>query len=285
MRYVDEYSIDEIYKEVQAFLSAHTYYSYSNPNEPSGFYKAIKKYENLRWSGCELDRVSFFAYRTTYSDMTGLQFAYYIYWRTKVLSGDVQYCDNSYFFVFVYELLAGFHTNSAEEGYRLLLNVYKEYQKYDNYPNRYLPTWILGYCIIHGIYDDKKVELEELSSSNKSQKYNKEKILNGDYSDCFDTVMSASAYKMHKNSRFYTSRKDAKIVDLVFDEAMSAIDKCMREHDLVLPEFMIGKVGKEKWRLLQATPWENNLSSIVSNIKYNRTFVYDDITDNYIVEQ
>lgn len=288
MRFVDEYGIDKIYNELQNYMNTFTRDSQvydgitiSAMHDPSSFYKTIQKYEDVRWNGCELNRVSMFSYRTTYADMNGLQFAYYIYWRTKALSGDVLYCDNSYFYAYIYELLAGFHAGNVDEGYRLLLTVYKAYRRFDKKIDRYLPKWILSYCIIHGIYDEKKNELEETTCFVDKLQQKKEKILSNDYSDCFDIVMSASAYKMDKYSKFYIGRKDAKIIDLVFDDAMSAINDCMYEHDLILSGFLIGKAGKSKWVLMQATPWENNIGLFASRVKYNKTFVYDGNTYEY----
>lgn len=285
VRFVDEYEIGKIYNELVNTFSRQSQvyeeFAISTMHNPNCFYKAIEKYENVRWNGCELDRVSLFSYRTTYSDMNETQFAYYIYWRTKALSGEVLYCELSYFYVYVYELLAGFHSKSLEEGYQLLINVYLSYRRFDKKIDRYLPNWLLAYCIIHGIYDEKKAELEGFLNIDNKMQLAREKVLNNDYSSCFDIVMSSSAYKMNKYSKFYMGRKDAKIIDLVFDDAMSAINECMYEHNLILSEFMVGKAGKAKWVLLQATPWENNVGLFSRGIKYNRTFTYGGITYEY----
>lgn len=288
MRFVDEYGIDKLYKELQKYLDSFSRQSHvydgiviSAMHDPTSFYKAIQKYEDVRWNGCEINRVGLFSYQTTYADMNGLQFAYYIYWRTKALSGDVMYCDNSYFYVYVYELLAGFHAKSIEDGYQLLLSVYKAYRRFDKKVDKYLPKWILGYCIIHGIYNVKKEEVEAFTNDEQNKWIQKEKILNNDYSECFDVVMASSAYKMDKRSTFYTSKKDARIIDLVFDDSMTAINECMSKHNLVLSEFIIGKAAKEKWRILNSTPWENYLSLISSGIKYSETFTFGGITYEY----
>lgn len=288
MQFVDEHSIDELYKELQRYLDIVSRQSQKydgvaiySTYAPTSFYKAIQKYEDLRWSGCKIDGVGLFSYQTTYADMTDRQFAYYIYWRTKVLSGDVMYCDNSYFYVYVYELLAGFHAKSIEDGYQLLVSVYKAYRRFDNKVDKYLQKWILGYCIIHGIYNVKKEEIEAFTNDEQKKWIQKEKILNSDYSGCFNEVMAASAYKMNKHSTFYTNKKDARIIDLVFDDVMSAINECMRKHNLILSECIVGKVTKEKWNILNSTPWENDLSLVSSNIKYAETFTFGGITYEY----
>lgn len=289
MRFVDESEINKVYNELlNSFTRQSQVYediAISTMHDPSCFYKAIQKCENVRWNGRELDRVSLFSYRTTYSDMNEVQFSYYIYWRTKALLGEVLYCDSSYFYVYVYELLAGFHSKSPEEGYQLLINVYLSYRRFDKKIDKYLPEWLLAYCIIHGIYDEKKAELEGFVNIDNKMRIAKEKILNNDYSSCFDMVMSSSAYKMDKYSKFYMSRKDARIIDLVFDDAMSAINECMCEHNLILSEFMVGKAGKDKWILLQATPWENNIGLFSAGIKYNQTFAYGGITYEYSMSE
>ena len=82
MRFVDEYGIDKLYKELQKYLDSFSRQSQvydgvviSAKHDSTSFYKAIQKYEDVRWNVCEINRVGLFSYQTTYADMNGLQFA------------------------------------------------------------------------------------------------------------------------------------------------------------------------------------------------------------------
>ena len=133
------------------------------------------------------------------------QFQYYIYWRTYALEGNVMPCDASYFYVFIYELLTGVHASSKEGVYHILINTFKEYRNFDKKIEKYLIPWILAYCIINGMFIEKKKELDELASGNFEIWNQDYKILNNDYNNCFDAVMRSSAYKLDKKSNFYLS--------------------------------------------------------------------------------
>ena len=289
MRYVDEYGIDKLYNELTQFMrdnrmvgGVHISFDPSTSGfNPQNCYKTMKHFADVRWNGCELKRVGLFSYRTTYADMDGLQFAYYIFWRTKALSREVIYCDSSYYYAFTYELLVGIHSSSAEEGYNLLRNTYLTFRKFDDKINKYVPQWILGYCIINGIYDVHKEEIESFVKSEADIRERKEKIINDDYTDCFDTVMAASSYKMDKKSTFYTTKKDARLIDLIFDDAFYAVNECMKKHNLILSEFMVGKMGTARWILYRATPWEYGFISNVIDESVCRNFVFDGKTYLY----
>lgn len=282
MRYVDENTLPEIYYDMRKIID-NNYISYNqSPNEENdAFYKAIKKYSNVRWSGRDLTMVPLFSYRTTYRSMNEQQFEFYIYWRTNALSGNVKYCDASYFYVFIYELLIGFHGGNVYERYDLLKNTYLKYREYDKKVDHFLPDWLLGFCVTNDIFTDKKEELEKLALSNREEQQKKEKIINGDYTNCFEMVISASAYKMDKKSTFYTTKKDAKLIDLIFDNSMRAINDCMAKHNLVLSEFLFGKPGKARWEIYRSTPWEYNVIRDYSFVKFKQTFIFDGKTYEY----
>ena len=289
MRCVDEYGIDKLYNELTQFMRdnqmiCETHLSFDSYNSvfiPKNCYKTMNHFSDVRWNGCELKHIGLFSYRTTYADMNGLQFAYYIFWRTKALSGEVIYCDSSYYYALTYELLVGIHSSSAEEGYNLLRDTYLAFRKFDKKINKYVPQWILGYCIINGIYDIHKEEIESFVKEETAIRDRKEKIINNDYTDCFDTVMAASSYKMDKKSTFYTTKKDARIIDLIFDDAMYEINECMKKHNLILSEFMIGKMGTVKWVLYRATPWEYGFISNIIDKSVCRNFVFNGKTYIY----
>lgn len=266
--------------------SSYISYNLSNFNSErnymdTSFYKVIKEYADIRWNGSERTPIPLFSYRTTYREMDEFQFEYYIYWRTKALNSEVLECELSYFYCFIYELLIGFHGNDVLDRYDLIKNTYLAYRNFVAKIDFYLVSWLVDYCVINDIYDSKKEELASLSQTDIAARRKQEKILRGDYTDCFDVVMQSSAYKMDKRSKFFETHKDARLIRLVFDEAFFALDKYMREQGLVLSEFMIGKGNKRKWTPYFSTPW----TIYPSQIKYKGEFVFDEITYEYNANQ
>ncbi len=291
MRYVDRSDITEIYRDIEDSMTervmvatdGYGYYETVRNKGPEStcFYEAIKKYEDIRWNGGELTFTPMFSYTSTYRNMSEAQFAYYIAWRTNTLNGDVKYCDTSYFYTFVYELLAGFHGNNVEERYTLLKDTYLKFKQYDKTVEKYLSGWLLDFCIINNIFIEHHADLETILHTDKKIKEKQEKILNDDYTNCFDSVMAASSYKMDVRSTFFTTKKDAKLIRKVFDNAMFAINDCMKKHNLILSEFMIGKFGKARKTLYRATPWEYDVMNTPSCVKFREKFVLDDIVYEY----
>ena len=278
MGYMNENNTDDYYK---ILYKARYYYTQMNVMSPERFYKLIKKLEDVRWNGSIIQPVEFKYYFPSYALMEKEQFQYYIYWRTYALEGNVMPCDASYFYVFIYELLTGVHASSKEGVYHILINTFKEYRNFDKKVEKYLIPWILAYCIINGMFIEKKKELDELASGNFEIWNQDYKILNNDYNNCFDAVMRSSAYKLDKKSNFYLSRKDARIIDEVFDKVFYAISDCMKAHNLVLSEFIVGKKSKVRWRIYQSTPWEGKLFLFTDKIQYQHSFNFAGVNYEY----
>lgn len=287
MQYMNEYNVDKYYKKIEMLK-----HMYENQlNEESGIsnsfinfersarfiYISMKEFENVRWNGSDIPLVEFVDYFPNYSIMNQGQFEYYFYWRAQVLDGNIQNCDLSYFYLFIYEILAGLHAQNKEEGYTLLTSMYRKFREYNKKVDKYLISWIVSYCIINDMYVQKKNELEDYVSKDEKKAYEWKqdwKIVNEDFTDCFEAVMRASAYKLDKKSKFYLENKDARIIKEVFDRAFNAINECMKQHNLILSEFLIGQKGKEIWKPYQATPWEYDLYLFSDSIQYEQSFEF-----------
>jgi hypothetical protein len=278
MRYMNEKNTDEYYK---ILYKARYYYTQMNVTSPERFYKLIKELEDVRWNGSIIQPIEFKCYFPSYALMEKDQFQYYIFWRTHALEGDVMACDASYFYVFIYELLASVHSSSTEGVYQLLFRTFEKYRIIDRKVDKYLITWILDYSLINGMFLEKKKELDSLANENLEIWNQDYKILNNDYSNCFEAVMRSSAYKLDKKSSFYLSRKDARIIDEVFDKAFYAINDCMKAHNLILSEFIVGKKSRVRWRIYQSTPWEGKLSLFTDRVRYQHSFNFAGMNYEY----
>lgn len=291
MRYMNEHNTDKYYATLQKaryvftkMQNANQYILnniYENEYSPETFYKSMKEFEDIRWNGKELQPIDYKYYWSSYATMEIDQFQYYIYWRTHALEGNVKPCDASYFYVFIYELLAGLHASGKEGVYQLLVNTFEKYRNYDKKVEKHLIPWILSYCVINGLFLDKKEELNSLIGDSVRIWNQDCKILDNNYSDCFEAVMRSSAYKLDRKSNFYLNRKDARIIDEVFDKVFYAINDCMKAHKLILSEFIVGKKSKERWRIYQSTPWEGKLFLFTDKIQYQHSFNFAGVNYEY----
>ena len=109
----------------------------------------MKQFEHKEGKKAEL--VPFMQYYPTYSSMDKQQKEWYFYWRSQVRKGIYLDTDLSYIFVHVYELLSGYGMNNADDGYKQLLELWKNYRK--EYPklDGYLFEWIFDFCQLYNL--------------------------------------------------------------------------------------------------------------------------------------
>lgn len=140
-----------------------------DPNDSFGsakeFYKCIALFSDVKWEGTNLPLIPFDKRRPSYRDLTGPQFMYYLYWRTNVLEGNFIKTDISYIYLYIYELLAGFHGNNAENILNKLIEIYDECACLDSTFEKYVPHWVLEYAMLNDILPQNKTRLIELYSS------------------------------------------------------------------------------------------------------------------------
>lgn len=125
------------------------YFDYESLYQPADFIKDMKQFEHKEGKKAEL--VPFMQYYPTYSSMDKQQKEWYFYWRSQVRKGIYLDTDLSYIFVHVYELLSGYGMNNADDGYKQLLELWKNYRK--EYPklDGYLFEWIFDFCQLYNL--------------------------------------------------------------------------------------------------------------------------------------
>lgn len=255
------------------------------------FYFCIQKYSALRWIGETLDVVDFIKYDPTYASMNASQFTYYIYWRTKALNGEVINCPITYFYIYVYELLAGFHDISYSKIFDKLSDIYTKYRLFNLNADKYLPQWSFDFCLLHDLFSQKKETLKTFQKYQnqynnidlKSSRYiqvQQNQILNNEYKNCFAYVIGVSSYKIDKKSSFFTQQKDCGLIQLVFDTVMSNINKLMTFYGFSLSEYLVGQKTNKKVDIYNATRWKNRFD-IIGNIQSKKDVVFNDITYIY----
>ncbi len=92
--------------------------------------------------------VPFFSYTPQYSQLSGEQLSYYLYWRGQVRNGNYPPADYAYILLYIYEIINLSDVIPPAEGAELLCLIWREYRK--KYPklDRIMPDWLCDYCLI-----------------------------------------------------------------------------------------------------------------------------------------
>lgn len=99
--------------------------------------------------GKPMSPVPFFSYVPQYSQMRKEQLMYYFYWRREFRRGNICHADDSYIYLYIYEILntAGYETK-PEDGLCTLYRLFRTYGKKSSQLTRLLSEWIVDYSLI-----------------------------------------------------------------------------------------------------------------------------------------
>ncbi len=112
--------------------------------------KFMEDYEDdFLWNG-EVNK----QYYTTYHDLNVKQLRGYFSWRTKIRKGIFEKTSDSFIYIYIYELLNGIGTKSAEEGLKKLQEIYNEVVNisYNSlHIQRNISRWIPDFIIVNAL--------------------------------------------------------------------------------------------------------------------------------------
>lgn len=93
--------------------------------------------------------VSFFSYVPQYSQLRKDQLRYYLYWRREFRKGNVLKTDDSYLYLYIYEIIntAGYETD-PEEGIEMLFRLFYTYGRQNMRLSQLLSEWIVDFALI-----------------------------------------------------------------------------------------------------------------------------------------
>ena len=164
---------------------------------------AVRHFERTH-EACEY--VYFFSYMPQYDQMTGAQSAYYFYWRSEVRRGHFLKTDNSYLFLYIYEILNLPDLVPPAEGAKLLCALWSNYRASFRYLDKYIGEWLCDYCLIHRVEPDHAL-LAPILAEECGRLTFPEFYLSGEDVP-FSLVASVSAYDYRK-SKYYADHAEA----------------------------------------------------------------------------
>lgn len=105
----------------------------------------------LSVEGTECPFVHFFSYIPQYSQLSAEQRDYYFFWRSRVRAREYHRTEESYFYLYVYEIINLPDKIPPAEGARLLARVWAAYR--DAFPrvDKYMAEWLADYCLVHAL--------------------------------------------------------------------------------------------------------------------------------------
>lgn len=99
----------------------------------------------------EVPFVPFFSYIPQYAQLSEAQREYYFYWRSAVRRGEYPRTEESYYFLYIYEIINLPEYIQPKQGADLLVSVWAGYRKMLPRIDKYMAEWFADYCLVHGI--------------------------------------------------------------------------------------------------------------------------------------
>ena len=121
--------------------------------EPYPFYGRFRR-DAERYLDCEGEEcpfVHFFSYIPQYTQLNEEQLAYYLYWRTAARRGEYLRTEESYFYLYVYEIINLPDKIPPSEGALLLSRIWRAYRTSFPRIDKYMAAWLCDYCLVHGL--------------------------------------------------------------------------------------------------------------------------------------
>ena len=144
-------------------------------------------------------------YFPTYQSLSDEELRGYFAWRTRLRRGDLQKCQLTYAFLYVYELLNGIGVEDPEEGYRKLTQFRDGYGPLDGQILPYLRRWIRDYTVYHCL-------APELLAEDPAVIYNNAIAVLADIHSYTDIQILEAVHILAPNwldrSKFYKENKD-----------------------------------------------------------------------------
>ncbi|MBQ8858207.1 MAG: TerB N-terminal domain-containing protein [Clostridia bacterium] len=99
----------------------------------------------------EVPFAPFFSYIPQYAQLSEAQREYYFYWRSAVRRGEYPRTEESYYFLYIYEIINLPECIPSKQGVELLISVWAGYRKALPRIDKYMAEWFADYCLVHGI--------------------------------------------------------------------------------------------------------------------------------------
>ena len=217
-----------------------------------------------------------------YNNLTIYQLRSYFSWRTLIRNKLYKQTEQSYVFLYIYELLNKIGVKNEIDGLNKIIDLWQNYRVFDNSFDKYLSNWVKDYYIINRINIDFNLIEEEFPIKNNDNLKDISEILIGNYENKLEFLDSISNYHILKSK--IMEHKYSFLINLVIPEIFKNLDKYFSENNVSFVNITFGEFKKKYWNVYENAIYFNNKleSDFVFKFKNLETYYRKD--NNYYKE-
>ena len=217
-----------------------------------------------------------------YNNLTIYQLRSYFSWRTLIRNKLYKQTEQSYVFLYIYELLNKIGVKNEIDGLNKIIDLWQNYRVFDNSFDKYLSNWLKDYYIINRINIDFNLIEEEFPIKNNDNLEDISEILIGNYENKLEFLDSISNYHILKSK--IMEHKYSFLINLVIPEIFKNLDKYFSENNVSFVNITFGKFKKKYWNVYENAIYFNNKLESDFVFKFKNLETYYRKGNNYYKE-
>ena len=217
-----------------------------------------------------------------YNNLTIYQLRSYFSWRTLIRNKLYKQTEQSYVFLYIYELLNKIGVKNEIDGLNKIIDLWQNYRVFDNSFDKYLSNWVKDYYIINRINIDFNLIEEEFPIKNNDNLENISEILIGNYENKLEFLDSISNYHILKSK--IMEHKYSFLINLVIPEIFKNLDKYFSENNVSFVNITFGEFKKKYWNVYENAIYFNNKLESDFVFKFKNLETYYRKGNNYYKE-
>lgn len=217
-----------------------------------------------------------------YNNLTIYQLRSYFSWRTLIRNKLYKQTEQSYVFLYIYELLNKIGVKNEIDGLNKIIDLWQNYRVFDKSFDKYLSNWVKDYYIINRINIDFNLIEEELPIKNNDNLKDISEILIGNYENKLEFLDSISNYHILKSK--IMEHKYSFLINLVIPEIFKNLDKYFSENNLSFVNITFGEFKKKYWNVYENAIYFNNKLESDFVFKFKNLETYYRKGNNYYKE-
>ena len=217
-----------------------------------------------------------------YNNLTIYQLRSYFSWRTLIRNKLYKQTEQSYVFLYIYELLNKIGVKNEIDGLNKIIDLWQNYRAFDNSFDKYLSNWVKDYYIINRINIDFNLIEEEFPIKNNDNLEDISEILIGNYENKLEFLDSISNYHILKSK--IMEHKYSFLINLVIPEIFKNLDKYFSENNVSFVNITFGEFKKKYWNVYENAIYFNNKLESDFVFKFKNLETYYRKGNNYYKE-
>lgn len=217
-----------------------------------------------------------------YNNLTIYQLRSYFSWRTLIRNKLYKQTEQSYVFLYIYELLNKIGVKNEIDGLNKIIDLWQNYRVFDNSFDKYLSNWVKDYYITNRINIDFNLIEEEFPIKNNDNLEDISEILIGNYENKLEFLDSISNYHILKSK--IMEHEYSFLINLVIPEIFKNLDKYFSENNVSFVNITFGKFKKKYWNVYENAIYFNNKLESDFVFKFKNLETYYRKGNNYYKE-